>query len=231
MFVRALSSSSARRAATALGRLGALTALTFALAPIAHAQESADTDGPRKREPVVFSVDVAEDLAGKFVPTFVKPEHSQPERGSFFVTEGRVFPAGTIQGDGKRIRTEPVRRHRRVDLPRHAFGRREPDPRGASVGQFRAAVRARPSRQGVIGDGRHRGQRHGHAHRHRWRGELCGLDRRADADVSGLQPDWRRQPARHLQAAPAESLALITTRRGAARGVLALDALERYARR
>ena len=54
----------------------------------------------RLREPVVFTVDVAEDLAGKFVPTFVKPEHAQPERGSFFVTEGRVFPAGTIQGDG-----------------------------------------------------------------------------------------------------------------------------------
>jgi hypothetical protein len=54
----------------------------------------------RNRAPIVFAVDVAEDLAGKFVPTFVKPEHTQPERGSFFVTEGRVFPAGTIQGDG-----------------------------------------------------------------------------------------------------------------------------------
>ena len=54
----------------------------------------------RDREPVVFTLDVAEDLAGKFVPTFVRPEHTQPERGSFFVTEGRVFPAGTIQGDG-----------------------------------------------------------------------------------------------------------------------------------
>ena len=30
----------------------------------------------------------------------VKPEHTQPERGSFFITEGRIFPAGTIQGDG-----------------------------------------------------------------------------------------------------------------------------------
>ncbi len=100
MFARPLPSSLARRAATALGRLCALTALTFALAPIANAQESADIDGARKREPVVFTIDVAEDLAGKFVPTFVKPEHSQPERGSFFVTEGRVFPAGTIQGDG-----------------------------------------------------------------------------------------------------------------------------------
>ena len=36
----------------------------------------------------------------KFVPTLVKPEHTQPERGSFFITEGRIFPAGTIQGDG-----------------------------------------------------------------------------------------------------------------------------------
>jgi hypothetical protein len=54
----------------------------------------------RDRQPVVFTVDVAEDLAGKFVPTLVKPEHTQPERGSFFVTGGRVFPAGRIQGDG-----------------------------------------------------------------------------------------------------------------------------------
>ena len=52
------------------------------------------------RGTIVYTVDVAEDLAGKFVPTFVKPEHTQPERGAFFVTEGRVFPAGTIQGDG-----------------------------------------------------------------------------------------------------------------------------------
>ena len=34
------------------------------------------------------------------MPTFVKPEHTQPERGAFYITEGRVFPAGTIQGDG-----------------------------------------------------------------------------------------------------------------------------------
>lgn len=51
-------------------------------------------------EPIVFTVDVAEDPAGKFVSTLVRPEHTQPERGSFFVTGGRVFPAGTIQGDG-----------------------------------------------------------------------------------------------------------------------------------
>jgi hypothetical protein len=51
-------------------------------------------------EVIEFTVDVAEDLNGKFVPTLVKPEDTQPERGSFFVTEGRIFPAGTIQGDG-----------------------------------------------------------------------------------------------------------------------------------
>jgi len=48
---------------------------------------------------IVFTIDVAEDFT-LFSPTFVKPEHTQPERGSFFVTEGHIFPGGTIQGDG-----------------------------------------------------------------------------------------------------------------------------------
>jgi hypothetical protein len=47
----------------------------------------------------IFIVDVAEDLT-RFNPTFVKPTDTQPERGSFFVTEGNIFPYGTIQGDG-----------------------------------------------------------------------------------------------------------------------------------
>ena len=66
----------------------------------ASAQEPADKQGDKNAEPIEFTVDVAEDRAGTFVPTFVKPEDTQPERGSFFVTEGRMFPAGTIQGDG-----------------------------------------------------------------------------------------------------------------------------------
>ena len=85
--------------APSLVRLSAVTALALMLAPAAHGQEADHRDVARKREPVVFAVDVAEDF-GKFVPTLVKPEHTQPERGSFFVTEGRIFPAGTIQGDG-----------------------------------------------------------------------------------------------------------------------------------
>jgi hypothetical protein len=78
----------------------ALAGLIVTFGSPAHAQESAGDRGSRRREPIVFTVDVAEDLAGKFVPTFVKPTDTQPERGSFFITEGRVFPAGTIQGDG-----------------------------------------------------------------------------------------------------------------------------------
>ena len=93
MFEHIHSSSWARRAAIAMAAI-------VALAVPATAQGPEAAKSRKHREPIVFTVDVAEDLAGKFVPTFVKPEHTQPERGSFFVTEGRVFPAGTIQGDG-----------------------------------------------------------------------------------------------------------------------------------
>ena len=76
-----------------------LTGAMFLSAPM-FAQESDATRARKGSEPIVFTIDVAEDLAGKFVPTFVKPGDTQPERGSFFVTEGRLFPEGTIQGDG-----------------------------------------------------------------------------------------------------------------------------------
>jgi hypothetical protein len=81
-------------------RLAAVVGVAMVLGSTASAQEADASRSARKREPLVFTVDVAEDLAGKFVPTFVKPGDTQPERGSFFVTEGRVFPAGTIDGDG-----------------------------------------------------------------------------------------------------------------------------------
>jgi hypothetical protein len=96
MSVRSLIAASIRPFVPAR-RLAAAAGLALVLGPAAHAQES---DPGRKQEPIVITVDVAEDLTGKFVPTLVKPEHTQPERGSFFVTEGRVFPAGTIEGDG-----------------------------------------------------------------------------------------------------------------------------------
>jgi hypothetical protein len=83
-----------------LSRVAAVLGVAMMLGSVAHAQEADAERTARTREPIVFTVDVAEDLAGKFVPTLVKPEHTQPERGSFFVTGGRVFPAGTIDGDG-----------------------------------------------------------------------------------------------------------------------------------
>jgi hypothetical protein len=85
---------------TSLGRVATIAALAVTLAPVAHADDANLAPASRPLEPIVFTIDVAEDLAGKFVPTYVEPEHTQPERGSFFVTEGRLFPEGTIQGDG-----------------------------------------------------------------------------------------------------------------------------------
>jgi hypothetical protein len=90
----------AKNAPTTRRSLLALAALTLTAAQAAAAPAAADMGAARQREPFTFTIDVAEDLAGKFVPTFVKPEHGQPERGSFFITEGRLFPGGTIQGDG-----------------------------------------------------------------------------------------------------------------------------------
>jgi hypothetical protein len=99
MVERSFTARSFHPLALSLGRLSAVMAVALMLAPAAHGQEADHRDAAGKREPVVFAVDVAEDFA-KFAPTLVKPEHTQPERGSFFVTEGRLFPAGTIQGNG-----------------------------------------------------------------------------------------------------------------------------------
>ena len=85
---------------TRLIRTALVGACAIVLTAPVSAQDSQSKSGGKDQEPIVFTIDVAEDLAGKFVPTFVKPEHAQPERGSFFLTEGRIFPAGTIEGDG-----------------------------------------------------------------------------------------------------------------------------------
>ncbi|MGH9308453.1 MAG: hypothetical protein ACRD1U_03720, partial [Vicinamibacterales bacterium] len=42
----------------------------------AHARQTERATTHSKWQPIVFTVDVAEDLSGKFVPTFVKPEHT-----------------------------------------------------------------------------------------------------------------------------------------------------------
>lgn len=50
-------------------------------------------------ESLTFTVDVSEDFS-RFVPTPVTSGDTEPRRGSWFLTEGNIFPAGTIQGDG-----------------------------------------------------------------------------------------------------------------------------------
>jgi len=88
-FVPRLSLVTRARAAIGLAALVALAAGSPVVADRAHDDKAT----------IVFTVDVAEDAA-LFKPTFVKPTDTQPERGSFFVTEGNMYPAGTIQGDG-----------------------------------------------------------------------------------------------------------------------------------
>jgi hypothetical protein len=100
MCPRSLNTAAVRTITGALNRLAAVACVALTLAPAAHAGQADAERDSRKQEPFVFTIDVAEDLAGKFVATFVRPEHTQPERGSFFVTEGRIFPAGTIDGNG-----------------------------------------------------------------------------------------------------------------------------------
>ncbi len=144
----------------------------------------------QKREPVVytFTVDVAEDLAGKFRPTFVKPEHTQPERGSFFVTEGRVFPAGTIEGDGATF--NPNRSgHIGVFICRgtHLVAASE-IPAASVVGRDDAVLRARAAGQGAADDRRPGRERHAHAHRHRRHRKFRRLDWGTAPDFLGFNP-------------------------------------------
>ena len=219
MFARSCTNGFVRTFALPLSRLATVAGLAMILGPAAYAQEADAERTARKREPIVFTVDVAEDLAGKFVPTMVKPEHTQPERGSFFVTEGRIFPAGTIQGDGANFDPNQTWAHRRVDLPWHAPGGGPRDSRGATLGHYGAAVRARKAGQGAACDRGRGGQRYGAAHRHRRYGQLRRLDRRTAPDLSGLQLDGRGQPARDIHPAAARTVGarpVSSTRGGAA---------------
>jgi hypothetical protein len=75
-------------------------AACLAIAPQAQAQESHAGDLAAAGSPLVLTVDVAEDFT-KFNPTFVKPTDTEPKRGSWFITEGNVYAAGTIQGAGE----------------------------------------------------------------------------------------------------------------------------------
>jgi hypothetical protein len=83
---------------SSLAALALACAIWTAPASAQFALEHAGKHAPEK-DKIVFTVDVAEDFA-LFNPTLVKPTDTQPERGSFFVTEGNIYPAGTIKGNG-----------------------------------------------------------------------------------------------------------------------------------
>jgi hypothetical protein len=89
-------SAGARRAILGTAALALVLGATMP----ANARQPQAAASKRDRNVVEFTVDVAENLTAKFVPTFVKPTDVQPERGSFFVSEGRLYPGGLIQGDG-----------------------------------------------------------------------------------------------------------------------------------
>ena len=83
-------------------RLAAALALALVAMPGRGAMLANTSDEERERHTsntIVFTVDVAEDFS-LFMPTKVKPDDTQPERGAFFVTEGNIFPAGTIPEGG-----------------------------------------------------------------------------------------------------------------------------------
>jgi hypothetical protein len=84
-----------------LGARKPVAALAIAATGLASTGLHAADDLQARTAPqtIVFTIDVAEDFS-LFVPTKVRPEDTQPERGAFFVTEGRIFPAGTIPKGG-----------------------------------------------------------------------------------------------------------------------------------
>jgi hypothetical protein len=79
---------------SALIALGAAAILTTLVAQPAAAQMYPE----RSAHSIRFIIDVAEDM-NKFVEPRV-PVGTEPLRGSFFVTEGNIYPAGTIPTTG-----------------------------------------------------------------------------------------------------------------------------------
>jgi hypothetical protein len=89
----------ALRASKRLAAALSLASLATLGGPRLDADQAAEARHKKLPNTIVFTVDVAEDFS-QFVHTKVQPEDSQPERGAFFVTEGNIFPAGTIPRGG-----------------------------------------------------------------------------------------------------------------------------------
>jgi hypothetical protein len=97
--VQHMSTATRRRVLRIAGAAVAVVTLTTGGSTLrAHAGPDRD-DARHAPDTIVFTIDVAEDFS-LFVPTKVRPEDTQPERGAFFVTEGHIYPAGAIPRGG-----------------------------------------------------------------------------------------------------------------------------------
>lgn len=87
------------RLSNAIATIATVLALFLGLgiSPEATANEGVTPQSKSKRN--LLTVEVAEDLA-TFVPGPPFDADGVPQRGSFFVTQGKLFPEGTIKGDG-----------------------------------------------------------------------------------------------------------------------------------
>ena len=78
-----------------------LTALTLSvglgMSSQAYSEEAKTGQFPPQRGS--FTVEIAEDFA-TFIPGPPFDNEGVPQRGSYFITEGNIYPEGTFQGDG-----------------------------------------------------------------------------------------------------------------------------------
>ena len=185
-------------AATAL--LGAM------LTTAASAQMGIEREHGRDRQPerIVFTVDVAEDFA-LFKPTLVRPTDTQPERGSFFVTEGNIYPAGTIQGNGAAFDPNTDGAIGRWFCRGTHLVSASEIP-AAAVWVDTAQIYLLPRDTASIATARRRRWWNGRAHRHRRHWPAARLRWRTAPGVPGLQSDGRRQSARHVRAEEGDEL-------------------------
>jgi len=77
----------------------AALALFFGLGASSQARSNEEITAKSNSHRRVFTIDVAEDFE-KFVPGPPFDQDGVPQRGSFFITEGKIYPEGTIKDDG-----------------------------------------------------------------------------------------------------------------------------------
>jgi len=77
------------------GAIIALIALLAATAALALANQTSAADGPRTE---TIAIDVAEDMTRFVFDPDVVHDDGMPRHGSAFITQGYIYPAGTLNG-------------------------------------------------------------------------------------------------------------------------------------